>query len=70
MPQLPFILAIEPDRRQSSTIASLARNVLHTELQVVETADDAAAAIARRVPDLILTSLLPVSYTHLRAHET
>lgn len=58
MPQAPLILAIEPDRRQSSKIANLARNTLHADLEVVEGAQDAIALIDKRVPDLILTSLL------------
>jgi hypothetical protein len=56
MPQL--ILAIEPDRRQASRIAAVARNFLEAELVVTESAEEALGTLRTRVPDLILTPLL------------
>lgn len=55
---MPLILAIEPDRRQASRITALARNPLNVELIVTDSAERAVAAIAQRVPDLILTPKL------------
>jgi hypothetical protein len=55
---MPLILAIEPDRRQASKIATLARTPLHAELVAAETTGQAVASLGERVPDLILTSLL------------
>jgi hypothetical protein len=53
---MPLILAIEPDRRQVSKLAMLARNYLHTELVVTDSMGRAMAMLDERVPDLILTS--------------
>jgi hypothetical protein len=55
---MPFILAIETDRRQAARISALARNPLNAEIVITETAEGAVAAIAKRVPDLILTPRL------------
>ena len=55
---MPLILAIEPDRRQAARISTLARERLHVELVVVDSAERALKALSERVPDLILTSLL------------
>ena len=55
---MPLILAIEPDRRQASKIAALAKDPLRVELVVADSTATAFAALAGRVPDLILTSLL------------
>lgn len=55
---MPLILAIEPDRRQASKIAALAKSPLHAELVVAESTTKALAALGDRIPDLILTSLL------------
>jgi hypothetical protein len=55
---MPLILAIEPDRRQVSKIAALAKNMLRAELVASDSTEHAVAALAGRVPDLILTSLL------------
>jgi CheY-like chemotaxis protein len=55
---MPLILAIEPDRRQGTRIASLARDQLIVELVVVESVEGAIAALDQRIPDLILTSLM------------
>jgi hypothetical protein len=57
---MPLILAIEPDRRQTSRLAILARNQLRAELLLVDTVEQALAALEECDPDLILTSpLLP-----------
>jgi hypothetical protein len=53
-----LILAIEPDRRQTSKIAALAKHTLHAELVAGESTERAVAALDGRVPDLILTSML------------
>jgi hypothetical protein len=55
---MPLILAIEPDRNQASHLDALARNHLHTELLVVDSAIRALDTLAERVPDVILTSAL------------
>ena len=55
---MPLILAVEPDRRQAEAVATLGRNVLRSEVIVTESADAAIAVMAKRVPDLLLTSLL------------
>ena len=55
---MPLILAIEPDRRQASKVAAIVKNRLHAEIVSGETTEHAVEALAGRVPDLILTSLL------------
>ena len=55
---MPLILAIEADRKQTAKIAVLAKGPLKAELVAGETTQEAVAALAGRVPDLILTSLL------------
>jgi hypothetical protein len=55
---MPLILAIEPDRRQAARISALGRHPLNAEIVISETAEGAVAAIAQRVPDLILTPRL------------
>jgi hypothetical protein len=55
---MPFILAIEPDRRQAAKIFALAKHPLRAEVAVAESAEGALAVLANRIPDLILTSLL------------
>jgi hypothetical protein len=54
----PLILAIEPDRRQAAKITTLARTELQIDIVIADSTELALEAIARRVPDLILTSLL------------
>src|SRR5262249_25575436 len=51
-----LILAIEPDPRQAAHIAAIAKNPLHAELVIAETAEQALRALGSRVPDLILTA--------------
>jgi hypothetical protein len=55
---MPLILAVEPDRRQSSKLTILARNQLHVELVVATSVDQALAHIDEQIPDLVLTSPL------------
>jgi CheY-like chemotaxis protein len=55
---MPLILAIEPDRRQSTKLAMLARNQLHADLVITDSVEQALAALDEVVPDLILTSPL------------
>ena len=54
----PLILAIEPDRRQAAKITTLARTQLEVDIVIADSTELALQAITRRVPDLILTSLL------------
>ena len=49
-----LILAIQPDRRQASQLASIARR-MSVELVLMESAEPAIAALGARLPDLILT---------------
>jgi hypothetical protein len=53
---MALILAIEPDRRQASKLAMLARNYLHTEIVVTDSIGRALVMLDERLPDLILTS--------------
>jgi hypothetical protein len=55
---MPLILAIEPDRRQASRVAAIAKNRLHAEIVSADTTEHGIEALHGRVPDLILTSLL------------
>jgi hypothetical protein len=55
---MPLILAIEPDRRQSSKLIILARNQLHADLVVATSVDQALACLEEQIPDLLLTSPL------------
>ena len=55
---MALILAIEPDRRQASKVAAIAKNKLHAEIVQADTTEHAIEALGGRVPDLILTSLL------------
>ena len=54
---MPLILAIEPDKRQSSQLAGLVKG-LHAELVHRPNAADGLDALHGRVPDLVLTSSL------------
>jgi CheY-like chemotaxis protein len=58
VPAMPLILAVEPDRKQADAVETLARGVLRSEVVVTDSADAAIAIMAKRVPDLLLTSLL------------
>ena len=55
---MPLILAIEPDSRQASRLAALAKGPLRAELLVAESTAKAFAELGARAPDLVLTSLL------------
>jgi hypothetical protein len=55
---MALILAIEPDRRQASRVAAVAKNRLHAEIVSADTTEHAIEALDGRLPDLILTSLL------------
>lgn len=57
---MSLILVVEPDSRHAAQLASMARNHLHAELVMAESGDRALAALADRVPDIVLTApLLP-----------
>src|SRR5688572_1653878 len=66
---MPLILAIEPDKRQSSQLASVVKG-LQAELVQRANAADGLAALHGRVPDLVLTSSLisPRDDSALAAH--
>jgi hypothetical protein len=68
---MPLILAIEPDRRQASRVAAIARGTLGAELVVADSTEHGVAALNGRVPDLILTSMLlsPKDEAGLRAFD-
>ncbi|MGE0705894.1 MAG: hypothetical protein AB7F99_03515 [Vicinamibacterales bacterium] len=55
---MPLLLAIEPDSRQAEWIGQQARGPLGAELIVTDSVAAALRAMEKRVPDLILTSLL------------
>jgi CheY-like chemotaxis protein len=57
---MSLILVVEPDSRHATQLASMARNHLHAELVMAQSGDLALAALADRVPDIVLTApLLP-----------
>jgi CheY-like chemotaxis protein len=57
---MSLILVVEPDSRHAAQLASIARNHLHAELVMADSGDRAVAALAHRVPDIVLTApLLP-----------
>src|SRR5688572_19284979 len=58
---MPLILAVEPDRRQASNLASVLRGRPRTELVIAESAARALETLAARVPDVLLTSPLLAS---------
>jgi response regulator RpfG family c-di-GMP phosphodiesterase len=53
---MPLILAIEPDRRQSTKLSMLARNQLHLDLIIADSVEQAISTLDEVVPDLILAS--------------
>src|SRR5262245_63469570 len=55
---MSLILVVEPDSRHAAQLASIARNHLHAELVMAESGDRAVAALADRVPDIVLTAPL------------
>jgi hypothetical protein len=55
---LALILALESDHRQATLLGNLIREQVHAELQIVDSRDAALAAIASRIPDVILLSSL------------
>jgi CheY-like chemotaxis protein len=66
---MTLILAVEPDSRQASRLASVLRGRRHTEVVVAESADEAIEIIAGRVPDVLLTSPLLVPQDESRLAE-
>jgi len=55
---MPIILAIEPDRRQASRLASVVRQRVGAELILAETTEGALDAIGNQIPDLVLVPTL------------
>jgi hypothetical protein len=55
---LPLVLAIEPDVRQATIIKRIVREQVRAELILVDSRDAALAAIAARIPDVILLTAL------------
>ena len=58
---MPLILAIDPDKRQSTQLASLVKTELQAELVQRGTVAEAVDALKGRVPDLVLTSSLDLA---------
>ena len=57
---MSLILVVEPDSLHAAQLQSMARTHLHAELVMADSADRAVAALAHRVPDIVLTApLLP-----------
>jgi CheY-like chemotaxis protein len=57
---MSLILVVEPDAQHAAQFASMARHHLHAELVMADSGDRAVAALAHRVPDIVLTApLLP-----------
>jgi hypothetical protein len=53
-----LVLAIEPDHRQATVLKRVIREQVRAELVLVDSRDAAVAAIAERIPDVILVTLL------------
>ncbi len=57
---MPLILVVEPDARHAAQVVAMARRHLQAEVVTADSADRAVAALAGRVPDvLLMSSLLP-----------
>ena len=57
---MSLILVVDPDSRHAAQLQSMARTHLHSEILLADSADRAVAALAHRVPDIVLTApLLP-----------
>lgn len=67
---IPLVLALEPDTRQAAVLKRVMRDHVQADLTVVDSRDAAMAAIAERLPDVILlTALLsPRDEDELFAH--
>ncbi len=55
---MSVILVVEPDSRHAAQVAAMARKHLTSELVMADSADRAVAAMADRVPDVLLMSSL------------
>lgn len=55
---MAFVLAIEPDDRQAALLGRIFKRRLRADLAVVDSKDRAIAALAERMPDLILLTAL------------
>src|SRR5258706_75939 len=55
---MSMILAVEPDSRHAAQLAAMARKHLTAELVIADSAGRAVAAMADRVPDVLLMSSL------------
>ena len=55
---MALVLAIEPDIRQAEILKHIVRELVRAELILVETRDDAIAAIDQQLPDVILLTAL------------
>lgn len=58
MKTMSVILVVEPDSRHAAQVAAMARRHLTSELVIADSADRAVAAMADRVPDVLLMSSL------------
>jgi CheY-like chemotaxis protein len=55
---VPLVLALEPDPRQAEALKTLVEQRVHALLLLTDSKDGAIAALAERVPDLILVTAL------------
>src|SRR5258708_39815205 len=55
---MALILAIEPDRRQSTQLKAIVQNRLGADLVLADTTERAIEAIGSRIPDLVLVPAL------------
>ena len=55
---MPVVLALEPDPRQAEALKTLVEQRVHALLLLTDSKDGAIAALAERVPDLILVTAL------------
>ena len=55
---MALVLAIEPDVRQAEILKYIVRELVRAELILVETRDEAVAAIDQQLPDVILLTAL------------
>ena len=55
---MPLVLALEPDPKQAAIVRQIVRDRVGAEFVLADSKDAALAAIADRVPDLILVTAL------------
>ena len=55
---MPLVLALEPDPRQAQALKQILEQRVGAELVLADSKDSAIAALAQRIPDLILVTAL------------